>query len=115
MPPGQRNVDACGGSRPVLLRGDEAYAGARSFYVFEQAVRTFYGYEHVIPVHQGRGGENILSRCLIRPGTHVPGNMYFPSTRAHQELNGATFHDVVMKGKFQGMMSAHTPTGSRRV
>jgi tyrosine phenol-lyase len=80
----------------ALMRGDEAYAGARSFYVFEQAVRTHYGYEHVIPVHQGRGGENILSRCLIRPGTHIPGNMYFPSTRAHQELNGATFHDVII-------------------
>ncbi|SDY05155.1 tyrosine phenol-lyase [Amycolatopsis xylanica] len=80
----------------ALLRGDEAYAGARSFYVFEAAVRGFYGYEHVIPVHQGRGGENILSRCLIRPGTHIPGNMYFPSTRAHQELNGATFHDVIV-------------------
>ncbi|OXM60890.1 tryptophanase [Amycolatopsis vastitatis] len=80
----------------ALMRGDEAYAGARSFYVFEQAVQAFYGYEHVIPVHQGRGGENILSRCLIRPGTHVPGNMYFPSTRAHQELNGATFHDVIV-------------------
>ncbi|MFD9891774.1 tryptophanase [Amycolatopsis sp. NPDC059027] len=80
----------------ALMRGDEAYAGARSFYVFEEAVRAHYGYEHVIPVHQGRGGENILSRCLIRPGTHVPGNMYFPSTRAHQELNGATFHDVII-------------------
>jgi tyrosine phenol-lyase len=80
----------------ALMRGDEAYAGARSFYVFEQAVRTYYGYEHIIPVHQGRGGENILSHCLIRPGTHVPGNMYFPSTRAHQELNGATFHDVII-------------------
>lgn len=80
----------------ALMRGDEAYAGARSFYVLEQAVRDYYGYEHVIPVHQGRGGENILSRCLIRPGTHIPGNMYFPSTRAHQELNGATFHDVII-------------------
>lgn len=80
----------------ALLRGDEAYAGARSFYVLEQAVREHYGYEHVIPVHQGRGGENILSRLMIRPGTHVPGNMYFPSTRAHQELNGATFHDVII-------------------
>jgi tyrosine phenol-lyase len=87
----------------ALLRGDEAYAGARSFYVLEQAVRDHYGYEHVIPVHQGRGGENILSRCLIRPGTHVPGNMYFPSTRAHQELNGATFHDVIID-------EAHDPT-----
>jgi tyrosine phenol-lyase len=80
----------------ALLRGDESYAGARSFFVLEQAVRAHYGYEHVIPVHQGRGGENILSRCLLRPGTHVAGNMYFPSTRAHQELNGATFHDVII-------------------
>ncbi len=80
----------------ALMRGDEAYAGARSFYVLEEAVRAHYGYEHVIPVHQGRGGENILSRCLLRPGTHVAGNMYFPSTRAHQELNGATFHDVII-------------------
>jgi tyrosine phenol-lyase len=80
----------------ALMRGDEAYAGARSFYVLEEAVRAHYGYEHVIPVHQGRGGENILSQCLISPGTHVPGNMYFPSTRAHQELNGATFHDVII-------------------
>ncbi|HTI19631.1 MAG TPA: tryptophanase [Kutzneria sp.] len=80
----------------ALMRGDEAYAGARSFYVLEEAVRAHYGYEHVIPVHQGRGGENILSQCLIGPGTHVPGNMYFPSTRAHQELNGATFHDVII-------------------
>lgn len=80
----------------ALMRGDEAYAGARSFYVLEQAVREHYGYPHVVPVHQGRGGEAILSRCLIGPGTHVPGNMYFPTTRAHQELNGATFHDVIV-------------------
>jgi len=90
----------------ALMRGDEAYAGARSFYVFEQAVREHYGYEHVIPVHQGRGGENILSRLLIRPGMHVPGNMYFPSTRAHQELNGATFHDVIVD-------DAHDPASER--
>ncbi|ATY13992.1 tyrosine phenol-lyase [Amycolatopsis sp. AA4] len=80
----------------AMLTGDEAYAGARSFYALETAVRTYYGFEHVIPVHQGRGAENVLSRCLIRPGTHVPGNMYFTTTRAHQELNGATFHDVVI-------------------
>ncbi len=80
----------------AIMRGDEAYAGARSFYRLEKAVRTYYGYEHVIPVHQGRGAENILSQVLVRPGTHVPGNMYFTTTRAHQELNGATFHDVVI-------------------
>jgi tyrosine phenol-lyase len=79
-----------------LMLGDEAYAGARSFAVLEEAVRAYYGFEHVIPVHQGRAGENIVSQCLIRPGHHIPGNMYFPSTRIHQELNGATFHDVII-------------------
>lgn len=80
----------------AMMLGDEAYAGARSFYALEHAVRTYYGYQHVIPVHQGRAGENILSQCLIRPGSHIPGNMYFTTTRAHQERNGATFHDVVI-------------------
>lgn len=80
----------------ALMTGDEAYAGARSFYRLEDAVHRYYGYEHVVPTHQGRGAENILSRCLIRPGTHVPGNMYFTTTRAHQELNGAAFHDVII-------------------
>lgn len=77
-----------------VMLGDESYAGSRSFYAFESAVREHYGFEHVIPAHQGRGAENILSRCLIRPGHHIPGNMYFTTTRVHQELNGGTFHDV---------------------
>ncbi|WHM40934.1 tryptophanase [Streptomyces sp. BPTC-684] len=80
----------------AMMTGDEAYAGARSFYRLEAAVREYYGYEHLIPTHQGRGAENILSRILIRPGHHVPGNMYFTTTRAHQELNGGTFHDVII-------------------
>ncbi|MBM9624573.1 tryptophanase [Streptomyces zhihengii] len=80
----------------AMMVGDEAYAGARSFYRLEAAVRKYYGYEHIIPTHQGRGAENLLSRILIRPGTHIPGNMYFTTTRAHQELNGGTFHDVII-------------------
>ncbi len=79
-----------------MMIGDEAYAGARSFDVFESAVRTHYGYEHIIPTHQGRGAENIISQVLIRPGQYIPGNMYFPSTRAHQELNHGIFHDVII-------------------
>ncbi|GLY81595.1 tryptophanase [Actinoallomurus iriomotensis] len=80
----------------AMMIGDEAYAGARSFDRLESAVRAHYGYEHIIPTHQGRAAENILSQCLITPGDHVPGNMYFPSTRLHQERNGATFHDVII-------------------
>ncbi|MFE7114383.1 tryptophanase [Streptomyces sp. NPDC057654] len=80
----------------AVMLGDESYAGSRSFYRLEEAVRQYYGYEHVIPAHQGRAAENILSRILIRPGHQVPGNMYFTTTRTHQELNGAVFHDIVV-------------------
>jgi len=79
-----------------MMMGDEAYAGSRNFYELESAVRNIYGYRWVIPAHQGRGAENILSKVLIRPGDHVPGNMYFTTTRLHQELAGGTFHDVII-------------------
>jgi tyrosine phenol-lyase len=80
----------------AMLLGDEAYAGSRSFYRLEEAVRTTYGFSHVVPTHQGRGAENLISRILIRPGHVIPGNMYFTTTRAHQELNGGTFVDVII-------------------
>ncbi len=80
----------------AVMLGDESYAGSRSFYRFEAAVHDYYGYEEVIPTHQGRAAEHILSRCLIRPGHHIPGNMYFTTTREHQELNGGIFHDVIV-------------------
>src|SRR5437764_3630294 len=80
----------------AMMRGDEAYAGARSFYRFEAAVREIYGFDWVIPTHQGRGAEHLISRILIRPGHVIPGNMYFTTTRAHQELQGGTFVDVVI-------------------
>ena len=79
-----------------MMLGDEAYAGSRNFYHLEQAVRDTYGYEELIPTHQGRGAEHLLSKLLIKPGDHVPGNMYFTTTRLHQELAGATFHDVII-------------------
>ncbi len=79
----------------ALMIGDEAYAGSRNFYRFEETVRRFYGYRHVIPTHQGRGAEHILSEMLIREGDIVPGNMYFTTTRLHQELAGGTFVDVI--------------------
>jgi tyrosine phenol-lyase len=79
-----------------LMVGDEAYAGSRNFYHLEEAVRRFYGYRYVIPTHQGRGAEHIVSRMLIQPGDVVPGNMYFTTTRLHQELAGARFEDVIV-------------------
>ncbi len=79
-----------------MMLGDEAYAGSRNFYALERAVFEHYGYQHLIPTHQGRGAEHLLSRVAIRPGQWVPGNMYFTTTRLHQELAGATFEDVII-------------------
>ncbi|MEW6522409.1 MAG: tyrosine phenol-lyase [Bacillota bacterium] len=79
-----------------IMWGDEAYAGSRSWINLERAVREVYGYKYVIPTHQGRGAENLLSTITIRPGHYIPGNMYFTTTRAHQERNGGTFVDVII-------------------
>ncbi len=79
-----------------MLLGDEAYAGSRNYYHLEDAVRSYYGYRHVLPTHQGRGAEHLISQVAIAPGQLVPGNMYFTTTRAHQELAGGTFVDVVI-------------------
>ncbi len=79
-----------------LMLGDEAYAGSRNFYHLEANVRKYYGYKYVVPTHQGRGAEHLISRALIQPGDVIPGNMYFTTTRAHQELQGGTFVDVII-------------------
>ena len=81
----------------AMLQADEAYAGARSYYRFVEAVQEVYGYRYVLPVHQGRAAEHILSQILIKPGDIVPGNMYFTTTRLHQELAGGVFVDVIIK------------------
>ena len=79
-----------------MMLGDEAYAGSRNFYRLEEAVRRYYGYAHILPTHQGRGAEHLLSRCAITRGQFVPGNMYFTTTRLHQELAGGIFVDVII-------------------
>ena len=89
-----------------MMMGDEAYAGSRNFYHLEEAVQQYYGYKHMVPTHQGRGAENLLSKMLIKPGDFVPGNMYFTTTRLHQELAGGTFVDVIVP-------EAHNPTDER--
>jgi tyrosine phenol-lyase len=86
-----------------MMLGDEAYAGSRNFYHLEAAVQQYYGYRYVVPTHQGRGAEHLISQAVIKPGNTIPGNMYFTTTRLHQELAGGIFVDVVID-------EAHDPT-----
>ncbi len=86
-----------------MILGDEAYAGSSNFYHLEAAVQNYYGYCYVVPTHQGRGAEHLISQALIKPGQYVPGNMYFTTTRLHQELAGASFVDVIVE-------QAHDPS-----
>ncbi len=79
-----------------MMLGDEAYAGSENYYNLEKAVREYYGYKHLVPTHQGRGAENLISQILIKKGDYVPGNMYFTTTRLHQELAGGNFVDVIV-------------------
>ena len=79
-----------------MMLGDEAYAGSKNFYHLEAAVGKYYGYPYLVPTHQGRGAEHILSQVLIEPGDYVPNNMYFTTTREHQERAGGTFVDVII-------------------
>ena len=86
-----------------MMMGDEAYAGSRNWHHLEATVKELFGFKHVVPTHQGRGAENLLSMIAIKPGQLVPGNMYFTTTRYHQEANGGIFKDIVID-------EAHDPT-----
>lgn len=79
-----------------MMLGDEAYAGSKNFYNLEETVQKYYGYKFIVPTHQGRAAEHLISKILIKPGDYIPGNMYFTTTRLHQELAGGTFVDVII-------------------
>ena len=79
-----------------MMIGDEAYAGSKNFYYLWDNIKKYYGMPYFVPTHQGRAAEHMISRILIKEGDYVPGNMYFTTTKLHQELAGATFVDVII-------------------
>lgn len=80
-----------------IMRGDESYAGARSWYVLERTVRELTGFEHILPTHQGRASERILFELVGGPGKVVPNNSHFDTTRANVEHSGAEAVDLLIE------------------
>lgn len=79
----------------ALLSGDESYAGARSFEALSTVVEEITGYVHILPVHQGRGAENILASAFVKPGSVIPANTHFDTTRANIEAHGGVALDLL--------------------
>lgn len=77
-----------------MLQADDAYAGSQSFYRMEAAIQEVFGKKYLLPAHQGRAAENIISQAFIKKGDVIPMNYHFTTTKAHMELNGGTIFEI---------------------
>ncbi len=78
----------------AMMVSDDAYAGSESFYRLAAAVKDIWGFEYVLPVHQGRAAEHLLAKVFVKPGSVVPMNYHFTTTRAHVELAGGSILEI---------------------
>ncbi len=78
----------------AMMTADDAYAGSESFYKLADSVKEIFGYEYLLPCHQGRAAEHLLSRTFVKPGSIIPMNYHFTTTKAHFVLLGGTVLEI---------------------